>query len=352
MSSSCVTALNNVLIWLANIEFAEQQQQHNEKTETNTITNRVALIDNIHDYCKYGRAHMTVKSGIYIVNRKREVIRSYDNYIHRLEYEMMIKVHNILKEHDIEYWLIGGTLLGAVRTGTILPWDDDTDIGFCKSQTVKLVALESVFNQADLAVEHRYWGIKLTPMKSDECIWQPMPSDATKKYAFPTCDLFEYELKPKPKSMMNKQMPITDQKASQLQLQSQSQKNEISGKNICVINNENEDENKDENNQEKKEENEEKIWWMAHETSRGRWPNAWFHEKDVWPLKEYVFGKCRFWGPNSHHRFCSRMFGVEYMTKGMTQVWNHLHRKSIDAVFFDIIYDDDDDDDEDDAIAN
>ena len=48
------------------------------------------------------------------------------------------KVDNILKELDIEYIAMYGTLLGAIRHKGFIPWDDDLDIGIRKSDYFKL----------------------------------------------------------------------------------------------------------------------------------------------------------------------------------------------------------------------
>ena len=42
--------------------------------------------------------------------------------------EILCAVDDICRRHGIRYWLSSGTLIGAVRHGGFIPWDDDLDI--------------------------------------------------------------------------------------------------------------------------------------------------------------------------------------------------------------------------------
>lgn len=55
--------------------------------------------------------------------------------------EMMIWLDEVCRRHEIPYWLGSGTLLGAVRHGGFIPWDDDVDIEFRHEDYPRLLAV-------------------------------------------------------------------------------------------------------------------------------------------------------------------------------------------------------------------
>ena len=52
--------------------------------------------------------------------------------------EMLKYLDKTCRENSIEYWLESGTLLGAVRHGGFIPWDDDVDIAMTRKDAKKL----------------------------------------------------------------------------------------------------------------------------------------------------------------------------------------------------------------------
>lgn len=52
--------------------------------------------------------------------------------------DMLVWFDGYCREHGIRYWLSSGTLLGAVRHGGYIPWDDDLDIDMMRQDYDKL----------------------------------------------------------------------------------------------------------------------------------------------------------------------------------------------------------------------
>lgn len=48
--------------------------------------------------------------------------------IQEIQKELIAEVDRICKKCGIHYNMVGGTMLGAIRHGDYIPWDDDADM--------------------------------------------------------------------------------------------------------------------------------------------------------------------------------------------------------------------------------
>jgi len=60
-------------------------------------------------------------------------------------YRLMKFIHDACTEAGIQYWIFGGTLLGAVRHQGLIPWDDDGDIAIMQKDKKRFESLRKKF---------------------------------------------------------------------------------------------------------------------------------------------------------------------------------------------------------------
>lgn len=168
--------------------------------------------------------------------------------------ELMAAVDQLFDKHELDYWIIAGTCLGAVRHKGMIPWDDDIDIGIMKD---KESFLTSTHFKTDLdklglkLLKFPFFGYKIMPKNAP-------PIEAIRVFSpiyYPFVDIFIMK-----KSSTNK--IEYDRKSAQIS-----------------------------------------------------YPKEWFYEFEIFPTQRMDFGSFRFKGPRSPNNYLARSYGNDYATK-------------------------------------
>ena len=144
---------------------------------------------------------------------------------------MLEIITNTLDKNNIKYWLIGGSLLGAVRHGDMIPWDDDADIGVFDYEIDKILQLNKYFNELGYFIEKSWKIYKFKKIGTE----------------FPFVDIFSYVKKINKYIMNDKEL------------------NEM-------------------------------------------WPNEYYLEEELFPLKKYKYATLELYGPNYPLDYLDRMY--------------------------------------------
>lgn len=103
-----------------------------------------------------------------MINLEKEIIFGYEvpaemKRIWAMELEMAKEFAAVCKEYHLKYWIMGGTLLGAVRHKGFIPWDNDMDMAMPRKDFNRLLEVgpaafkSSLFFQTPVTEQGRYF---------------------------------------------------------------------------------------------------------------------------------------------------------------------------------------------------
>ena len=76
--------------------------------------------------------------------------------LHEKLIEVMDVFHDFCEQHNLTYYMLGGTMLGAVRHQGFIPWDDDIDIGMPRADYERLLAMRENLPEGYKIRNHRF----------------------------------------------------------------------------------------------------------------------------------------------------------------------------------------------------
>lgn len=111
--------------------------------------------------------------------------------------EMLKFLDDFCSKHHINYWIDCGTLLGAVRHGGFIPWDDDTDVCMTREDYSRFVRLFDNSKYGDFVLQNhntdpgffRSWSV-IRDTKSEYIHSDDMPCEKMLKYKGLQVDIF------------------------------------------------------------------------------------------------------------------------------------------------------------------
>lgn len=103
----------------------------------------------------------------------------------KMLYQIMYDTDKILESNGLNYWIDGGSLLGAVRHKSMIPWDDDLDIGIMQNDVKKFLSLEKQFKKCGYSISKVFFGYKI--------FYTNKPLIEGENFSFPFIDVFPFK---------------------------------------------------------------------------------------------------------------------------------------------------------------
>jgi len=85
--------------------------------------------------------------------------------LHETLLTMLKEIDRVCRKHQIDYTLVGGTMLGAIREGGFIPWDDDLDIAFRREELERFLKVFDAESEQYTTTTSDTWVARVVPRK-------------------------------------------------------------------------------------------------------------------------------------------------------------------------------------------
>ena len=136
---------------MANIETANYDTLVAAATQTATSVISAALDENCSEAELKAMLEAELSESIKESVENKKILRQ----LQLAELDILIEVDKICRKHNLRYYMVGGTLIGAVRHKGFIPWDDDIDISMPRPDYDKFMKIAKDELPEDLFIQTR-----------------------------------------------------------------------------------------------------------------------------------------------------------------------------------------------------
>lgn len=126
--------------------------------------------------------------------------------------EIANEIKRVCDENEIDYFMDGGTLIGAVRHKGFIPWDDDMDFGMIREQYEKFLTIAPEKLKKQYFLQTWYsdtgYGLPFAKVRKNETLYVEEITEKCKCHQGVFVDIFPYDYLPDNSSFRKKQKRI------------------------------------------------------------------------------------------------------------------------------------------------
>lgn len=131
------------------------------------------------------------------------------NTLHKIQIYIALEIKRVCDLHNLKYFLAFGTLLGAIRHGGFIPWDDDLDVAMPREDYEKFIKIFAKETNSDEFYLENWdtesdYGLTFSKVKLNGTIFEENSIKNTNTHKGIFVDVFPYDELPDDKSLIAK----------------------------------------------------------------------------------------------------------------------------------------------------